>query len=483
MSLNISSCSEDELDLTPPYNDTIDVQNIDTEAKLQQFLNGAYILSSDANAFGTEILLFGDLLGDKLFVSNTNTSYPITNNRNFNGSQNDFRFYRNLYNVIMNCNMVINNTIVASNDNVVRIKAEAKALRAYCYFTLLNYYSPTPTSGANQEYGVPIVLGDYDLFLQQPRGTVEEGYTQVIKDLTESLESVQTETPTKCTFSKTTVKLILAKVYLTRRASGDAQKALDLTNEIMAAPGNNGPIEKANYNAYFASQTTVGVTENMPETIWELDMNSNTVRFNGVGSNIALPVYYDRASADRRCLLFRKSFYDSFPITGTNPNQSPDVRRGPNTVLSLLYTTAAPATDDPKGVWTNKHKVSTDLGEYLRNVKILRYADVQLSRIEALYLTGQNAAALAALNAFAVSRGGSTYTGADLLQDILNERAKEFYAEGQRFLDLKRYNQPIVRETNCVMNCNIPANDKLFVLPMDQEYLNSNPNLTQYPGY
>lgn len=91
--------------------------------------------------------------------------------------------------------------------------------------------------------------------------------------------------------------------------------------------------------------------------------------------------------------------------------------------------------------------------------------------------------ALLELNAFAVSRGGSTYTGTNLLSDILTEKAKEFYGEGQRFLDLKRNNLPLIKNSNCVQNCNVPANDKLFVMPISQSALNYNPNLKQYPGY
>lgn len=468
-----NSCSDRELDLNPPYNDIVGVQDIDTEAKLQQFLNGAYITASNANGLGAEVLMFGDILGDKMFSTNSNLSYTTTFNRNYNATQNEFGFYRLLYNAIMDCNMVINNTKVADNENVIRMKSEAKILRAYLYFTLMNYYAPTPTSGQNQEYGVPLITSDYDVNAQIPRATVAEVYTQIIKDLNEGMTNAVAMPTQKSTMNKTAAKLILAKVYLTRRSGNDVQQALQLTNEIVDAPNEIfAPVAKTSYASYFNSNQQT-VAENQPETIWELDVNLDTARFTGIGSNLSLPAYYDRSDS-RKSFLFLRSFYDSFPAT--------DVRRGSGAV-GLLTLTGAPTTDTPSGAWTNKHTRYNQEGNYMRNVKILRFADAQLSQIEALYHTGNKALALTKLNAFAVSRGGSTYTGTDLLQDILTERAKEFYAEGQRFLDLKRYNLPINKASNCVMNCSVAANDKLFVLPISQGALNSNPNLKQYPGY
>jgi hypothetical protein len=173
-------------------------------------------------------------------------------------------------------------------------------------------------------------------------------------------------------------------------------------------------------------------------------------------------------------MLFNQTFYNSFATS--------DVRRGPVT-SGLLINVGVPNTDTPKGFWTNKYPRLTNNGNYFRNIKVLRFAEAQLNQIEALHLTGQNALALTKLNAFALSRNGSTYTGTNLLNDILAEKSKEFYGEGQRFLDLKRHNLPSVKPSNCTTNCNVAASDKLFVLPMSQGALNTNNKLTQYPGY
>lgn len=505
-----NSCRNSELNLTDPLGDKF--ESINTEDKLQQFLNGAYLNLGYVSAYGTELMVFGDVLSDHLYVTNAK-AYSTTYNMNYNGITNDFNFYDSLYDAIMDCNLVINNTIVPDSDNVTRIKAEAKIIRAFAYFTLVNYYSPTPTSGVNQEYGVPLVLGNYDAILEQPRATVAEVYDQIIADLNDGVAGASdipqnpiTQVSDHSMFSKTAAKLLLSRVYLTRRAPGDAELALQYATDIV----NNSPSYGFNpinalsgsgsanvYWLYFAG-TPETTAENQPETIWELDLNQDnySVPLN-IGANLSLPGLYNRLVTDRRALLFTKGFFDSFPHTDLPPigvtpqSTSTDVRRGNNigtTASTMLLTTIqVPTTDPLPGVWTNKYPRLSSSGNFVRNIKVLRFAEAQLNRIEALYLTGQTGQAITELNAFAQSRGGSTYsttdTGDALRDDILTEKGKEFYGEGQRFLDLKRYGLPLIKDANCVMNCNVPGDSKLFVLPMGQNVLNANTNLTQYPGY
>lgn len=471
-----SYCSERDLDLYPPSLD--DIEDINTEAKLQQFLNNAYFSIASVKAHGTDITAINDVLSDNVFVTNSNNTYSLTKDLNYTALDNDFSFYGTMYDAIISSNTVILNTAVSNSENVKRIKAEAKIVRAFAYMTLINLYSPTPTSGINQEYGVPLVLDKYNVNIQPARATVAEVYDQIIKDLKEGAleaadEGLGGPLTKKVTFTKTAAKLLLSNVYLTRRAPGDAELALQYATEIT----NNSsaafkPIAKAEYNSYFTGNSD-DFSEGHTETIWELDLNANTNIGTGIGANLSLPGLYNRTDS-RRCLLVTKSFYDSIADT--------DVRKGTGTT-GLLINVNTPISDSPKGVWINKYPRLTSNGNYVRNIKILRFAEAQLNRIEALNLTGQTSLALTELNNFAVSRGGSTYTGVDLQNDILTERSKEFYGEGKRFLDIKRYNLPLIRNSNCVTNCNLPANDKRFVFPVDQEVLNYNPNMKQYPGY
>lgn len=477
-----NSCSERDLELIPPQQD--EITNVNSEMQLQMLLNGGYLSITSADLFGTKAMLYGDLMSDNMFVSIANPAFLSTFNFNFNASQQkEFSgFYSGLYAVIANCNLVINNTSVPSNANVVRIKGEAKTLRAFAYFTLVSYYSAAPSTNANQEFGVPLNLGNYDVNVKLARATVAQVYDQIIKDLKAGIMDADSNPNAKIYLGKNAAKLLLSRVYITRRAAGDAQLAIQLADEVIAAGKNQGlvnpsfstdaPTTVAAYAAYFSGSIDA-ISENHYETVWELELNSTNDDVTGIGVNIALPAYYNRTD-QKKALLFNQTFYASMPAT--------DVRKGTGGA-GLLTATGVPDLDSPKGYWTNKYPRFTTKGNYWRNIKILRFSEAYLNKIEALMISGQNADALIELNKFALSRKGNTYTGTNLLQDIMAERGKEFYAEGQRFLDLKRNNLPIVRPSNCGTICTLPVGDKRFVIPVSQEAMNANSNLTQYPGY
>ncbi len=466
----MNSCSEDDLNIEPTYQDDIDT--IDTEDKLQMFLNNAYLSITNVSAFGAEALMFGDLLSDGMFA----TSYLNTTNINYGELTNDFGFYGHMYKTILYCNIVINNELVPDSDNVNRIKSEAKILRAFAYFHLVNSYSSAPSSGQNQEYGVPLVLGDYDVSIQPARATVSEIYTQIISDLEAGIINAYDVAPTKNYLTKTAARLILSRVYLTRKAEGDAQLALNYANQVLNdsppayAPISTSlnPISELDYENYFIGIFN-SLSENQPETVWELDLNTNNIRIANIGSNLSLSSYYERTGT-RSSFYFTQNFVDKFgDETGT------DVRK-------KLLTDLGNPPGDPAGWYTTKWKRTSESGNFVRDIKILRYSEAILNKIEAMYYLGQTDEALIELNDFAASRSGLSYTGENLLSDILTERYKEFFAEGQRFYDLKRNNLPIVRTSNCT-TCELPANDKKFVFPIDENTLNQNSNLTQYPGY
>ena len=476
-----NSCSERDLDLLQPEADFI--SDINSVERMQMMLNGAYFSVASADALGSKLMVFGDILGDKIYNSPSRAIFLQTYNYNYNGIQNQFAFYGKMYDTIVSCNMVINNTSVAESDDTIRIKSQARILRALAYYYLVSYYSPTPTSGVNQEYGVPLVLGNYDLTIKPARATVKEIYTQIISDLNVGLAHIsQSEPIDKVFLGANAAKLLLSRVYLTRRDPGYAQLALQYSSEIISSIPDGafkvGSISASYYANYFKAMDDAQ-SEDHPETIWELDMNFYSNQVTGVFNDTGLPTFYSPGDNTRRGLLANKPFYDSF---GSNN----DVRRGSLNIGLFSTSGVNDLADDPKGYWIMKYPRTTTIGTtaglYFRDIKVFRYSEAYLNRIEALRLTGQTGLALTELNSFAASRKGTSYTGANLLNDILNERAKEFYGEGQRFLDLKRYNLPVVRNSNCSV-CNLEATDHRFVLPVSQSAINSNPNLKQYPGY
>lgn len=483
---SFSSCSEERLNEEPVDQFPIE-QAITKESDMRNVLNGVYDQYSTSQGFGANIIAFGDLISDNVFITSTNTdvAYRNTGFLNWSSDISDFAMLDELYDGIILSNLVINNTSLKETDNVINYKAEARIARALGYFYAVSYYSPNPTSGVNQQYGVPLNLGEYDPRVKLPRATVSQVYDQIITDLTTALNTMTTEAvDNKGYLGKMAARLLLSRVYLTRGQAGDYQKSIDLANQIIAManpdtsfdfvgvdPAKTPAQNTLDYYNYFAN-TDKALTANQKETVWEVNMDQNPSENPGV--NNALSSFYANNGSKKR-FLFTNTFYSSFP---TN-----DIRKG-------LFNTAGTPNEGvgiPKGVWTRKYVVNVTVGgsnaPHTQNVKVLRMSEAYLNKIEALYKLGRLPEALTELNSFAAKRRGTTYTTATL-ENILTERRKEFFGEGQRFFDLKRNNLGFTRSTNCYsIVCSVEGNSRLFVIPMPLREMNVNPNMEQYPDW
>jgi hypothetical protein len=105
-----------------------------------------------------------------------------------------------------------------------------------------------------------------------------------------------------------------------------------------------------------------------------------------------------------------------------------------------------------------------------------RYSDVLLMKAEAQLRTAQVAPALALVNSLRTVRGASPYASLTL-DNLLDERGREFFWEGVRRQDLIRFGkflQPWQEK---------PTDDPKYLLfPIPDNQL-GNTNFTQNPGY
>ena len=465
LSALVFSCSDDVLDQKPVDGDVVTPGEspVTSEDKMEKSVNGMFAKLANSDAFGADLLVFGDLISSNVFVSETNDGYfRTTNAMSWNASGSDFAIWDRLYDAVAAANDVLNSTI-AESSNVKQLKAQAHIGRGLSYFYLLNYYTANPTANKNPELGIPIYTGNYDPTATYGRLTIAESYDQVIKDLEAGIVT-ENETPKdKGYFSNTVAKFILSKVYLTRGATGDYQKAMDLANEVLTkSPSVYKLISKDDYVTYFTSESS-GATENQPETIWEAKQSPA----NNPQVNEALSTFYAETGS-HPSLLVRREVYNMF--------NDGDVRK------SLMKTTGVPTNDDPNGVRLAKYPLLSDGTKFTQNIKVFRMTDALFVKWEAMIKSGQSAQALSEINAFATERGGTTYSG-DVLTALLTEKNKEFFGEGQRFLDLKRNNLGIIKNTNCFGNCTTEANSRIMTLPIPQSSMNLNRKMVQNPGW
>ena len=134
----------------------------------------------------------------------------------------------------------------------------------------------------------------------------------------------------------------------------------------------------------------------------------------------------------------------------------------------------------------------------LNNVRLLRYADVLLLKAEALNETGNQAGPVALSNQVrtrARNRGStgepanlSGGTQSEVRQWIMDERLVELAAEGQRWLDLRRWhkaghiNLSSFNFSSDVGSFNIQM-PKNLLYPIPISEVDLNPNVAQNAGY
>lgn len=471
-SMFVFSCTDDMLDERPVDSVVIipGEQVITNESDMQLVVNGMYSELAIKGAFGAKIIAIGDIISDNVFLSNANSGYYRTTQlMSWSSPSNDFEHWNDLYDAIALANMIVNSDL-EETDAVIKMKSNAYAVRALSFFYLVNTYAANPTSGQHQELGVPVYTGDYDPNGLYPRATVEEVYNQIISDLNASL-TPQFETPdNKGYLSATAARMLLSKVYLTRGQAGDNALAKSFAEQAVSnAPGSFSLIgnDEETYFNYFAS-TNSAESQGQAETVWEVNMTGAS----NPGVNEALGSHYSYSAdaSTKADFLVRQSLYNSYADT--------DIRK------ALFDTENVPVADNPRGVWTLKYPSNADGVRWANNIKVMRLTEALFLKWEAMAKLGEGAQALTELNAFVTARGGTPYTGSDYLTIVLDEKQKEFVAEGLRFFDLRRNNLPIAKGTNCDgASCLTAANSTILTFPIPLSSLNLNPNMIQNPGY
>ncbi|RRO13868.1 RagB/SusD family nutrient uptake outer membrane protein [Flavobacteriaceae bacterium 14752] len=108
---------------------------------------------------------------------------------------------------------------------------------------------------------------------------------------------------------------------------------------------------------------------------------------------------------------------------------------------------------------------------------LLRYADVLLTKAEALFRLGQDGEALQIINDIRTAREASTLSSLTA-DDIIDERGRELWWEGHRRTDLIRFG-----EFNDAWTEKSASEPFRVLFPIPERTVANNPNLTQNPGY
>lgn len=362
-----------------------------------------------------------------------------------------------------------------------QLLGEAKFLRAFCYFYLVNLFGDTPLA----------LTTDADVNTMLSRSPKDQVYEQIITDLKEAETLLSTNfldgkltavTTERVRPTKWAATALLARVYLYLGSMGKTEnwaKAEEAANAVIANTALFGPLPSLN-NAFL---------KNSREAIWQIQptsANLNTVE----GSVLNVPTTGPGANNP---VFLSQHLRSSF--------ESNDVRAilG-NWVNKVVYNVASGGKDSVYFAFKYKkdaiasNGVVTSLATLSEYFMVLRLGEQYLIRAEARAKQGNLSGAIADLDSIRKRANlpllGTTNSGISqsaLLDKILDERRHELFCEwGHRWFDLKRTGK--IDEVMTIITPIKSAGTTVWqpyqaLYPIPYSELLKGPNLVQTPGY
>ena len=444
LSLTNLSC-EKFLEVDPPKNEVIaDVAFKDEKIATSTLLGIYSSMNGFNNQFGSSLLsILMSITADDYYYA-VSSYDAFKQNALLSTTSNLDRLWSQPYVYINQANGVIEG--VAASDLSAAVKqqlsSEAKFVRAFSYFYLVNIFNKVP------------LIKDTDIDKNKVLGqsTKQEIYDFVIQDLTDAVAGLSDvyQGGERTRPNKKAAQALLARVYL-------YNEKWDLAEAMATAVISDTRYKiPANLNSVF-----LRISE---EAIWQLQtVNTSTAGVNTwEGFSIVPPTPTSTA------------LYRVYPVTAAKFTAG-DKRRAD---WLKPYVTATTTFYYPTKY---KFRTSTPVTEYNT---VLRLAEQYLIRAEARANQNNPAKLVQAVEDINVIRGRANLTALstglpkpDILLAVENERQLELLGEwGHRWFDLIRTNRavPVLSVTKAN---GFDAADQL--IPISEETLKTNPKLTQ----
>jgi hypothetical protein len=468
-SLCVGACKK-LIEIPPPTGSITTTETFDDSLDANGAIQGLYsalLSQTDQVAFGNGIMsLFVGSSSDELVPFYTFTDFgQFYRNAILPTSGEGYQIWSEAYNYIYEANACIEGLQAStglSSAAKSQFTGEAKFVRAFCHFYLVNLFGNVPL----------ITSTNYQTNTLSTRTPVAVVYQQIIADLKDAQSSLAADYSisggqrTRANSWAATALLARTYLYTDSFASAAAQSSSIISNV--------GLFSLDTLNGVFLANSTEAILQWGLNTAWPSYNSNPEAAFNLPENNTQPPNYF--FLSPQLLAAFEPgdgryaAWVDSSDYSGTNYYYPFKYKIG--TGSSVFAPNAAPT-------------------EYYM---VLRLAEQYLIRAEAEAngASGGLSAAIADLNSIRARAGGipllsPSLTQQQVLAAVAHERQIELFAEwGNRWLDLKRTGQ-----INSVMG--LPGgvcaakggswNSDWQFYPIPRNELLSDPNLSQNQGY
>ncbi|MGM9798814.1 MAG: RagB/SusD family nutrient uptake outer membrane protein [Parabacteroides sp.] len=505
--LSFQGCMEDYLDLYPK--DKITSANFPTQkSDLDLLLNGIYSQLRDKEVYNQGLFGFGITDGATPNAFNWGTGEVINKLGAGRLASSDegivtFRWKR-CYEIISRSNYLLSSLdlLELTNEDRAIYEGEAHFLRGLAYSVLAETYG-----------GVPIILKELSTqeAREVKRASLEETWQQAIDDYDIAIANLNVEAPVKGRATKGAALGMKMRAYLYQ---GKFKEVLPIVDQIDALKkyglfhsyeGLFDPENEYNEEVIFDIQYIQG----------ENSQGSYIDQYCGTGTGS-----WTRGSryVPTDDLVAAYETIDGSPVDPENPYENRDPRLAFTCVLpgsyflgyrfpNYLYPGGAfnHPGNQLKHLSTRKYRIKDESklppsGQSYINDIVLRYADVLLSKAEALVETdGSIADAIAILNRIRTERDDvkisllpTSMSREEAREKVRHERRIELALEGRYWSDVKRwkigkdlYPMPIYDHTGSLIDTKFPNGylEYYDLLPIPDSERSLNENLEQNPGW
>ncbi len=460
--------------------------------------NGAPDIAGIDGGFGQYLRAYwqlNELTTDEAIIAWADGNLPSLNNHTW-GSNNEFvyaMFSRGMYQVSL-CNEFIRqtsddklnsrNVSAATRAEIVNFRAEARFLRAYSYWNLMDMFGSIPFVTENDAVG-------YFLPVQKDRAFMFDYIVTELNAIDGDLKASGTNEYGR--IDKVAGKMLLAKMYLNAMVYINQDKFAQAATAL-------APVLSSTYSI------------NTSSSYAKVFMADNDV--NGSQSEIIFPIRFDGINTQTwggTTFITHASVGGSMNASASGVNGGwGGLRTRPELVAKfagdsrgMFYTSGQNLSIGNVGNFTDGYAI-----QKFKNIKstggqgsdasgtfvdidfpLFRLGDAYLMYAE-LAARGQGSTSQAAtyVNTLRTRAGSASITAADInLNFVLDERARELYWEGHRRQDLIRFGKFSGGTYNWQWKGNVQAGTsidaKYNLFPIPANAIGSNPTLQQNPGY
>lgn len=416
--------------------------------------------------------------------------------------------FNNLLQLVFNCTNILTFIPKSTAANKLQIQAEAKFIRAFAMFTVLDLYGQVPFREPGEN------------LLNAP--TVLKG-TEAVNFLITEVKAIKSALPNatgRATATRATkdaadmllMKLLLQKGTYANRAT-PTFAAADMSEVITLADGiinsgrytlsnniwdnyapNNGAISTENI---FTNENVGGARGGNVRSAWYKTNHYNQNKSGWNGFSTLAEVYNKFEATDQRRGVAYPTGLASLPNPGNRintgfligqqydlSNDAPlkDRTSAPLAYVSAVKTQEAGTNLEVTGIRVYRYAIDyapANDGQADNDYVIYRFADAYLMKAEAQFRSGNAAGATTTVNIVRTKRGATAFAGTVTAAQLLDERQREFYWDGWRRMDEIRFGTFLAART---LKPTV-SDAKYLYFPIPNAALAVNPNLSQNPGY